>query len=118
MPAGTELALFRVMQEGLNNVHRYSGSSRVDVKLEVHQTQLHLIIRDYGKGIPADVVESVYLGRSDLGVGLAGMRERVSELGGHFSIASDGGTWIKVALPIPLNSQDASGNDWQLGAVS
>jgi signal transduction histidine kinase len=105
------------MQEGLNNVHRYSGSSRVDVKLAFEKAALRLTIRDYGRGIPAEVVDSVYSGRSDIGVGLAGMRERVHELGGEFAIESDGGTCIKVVLPLPIPSKGSEG-EWSLGAVS
>ncbi|HZP18185.1 MAG TPA: sensor histidine kinase [Terriglobales bacterium] len=116
LPPPTELALFRVMQEALNNVHRYSGSTRAEVTLEVADRCLHLTIRDYGRGITPEVVESVSSGRSDLGVGLAGMRERVSELGGEFSIGSNGGTWIKVTLPRPAEPESA--DDWRLGAVS
>ena len=118
LPAGTELALFRVMQEGLNNVHRYSGSTVADVKLEVHPAHLQMTIRDYGRGISNDVLDSIYSGRSEVGVGLAGMRERVSELGGQLAISSDGGTLVKVVLPIPADANTADGNDWKLGAVS
>jgi signal transduction histidine kinase len=117
LPPAIELALFRVMQEGLNNVHRYSGSSRVDVRLAFEKAALRLTIRDYGRGIPAEVVDSVYSGRSDVGVGLAGMRERVNELGGEFAIESDGGTCINVVLPLPIPSK-GSEDQWSLGAVS
>jgi signal transduction histidine kinase len=118
LPAATELALFRVMQEGLNNIHRYSGSTRADVKLDVQSGGLRFTIRDYGRGIPADVVDSVCSGRSDIGVGLAGMRERVSELGGHLAIESDGGTCIRVTLPLPIPSKGSENDEWSLGAVS
>ncbi len=118
LPSAIELALFRVMQEGLNNIHRYSGSSRADVKVELGDKVLNLTIRDFGRGIPADIVDSVHSGRSDVGVGLAGMRERVSELGGQFAIGADGGTWIRVTLPIPPESAQPKDNDWRLGAVS
>ena len=112
-----ELALFRVMQECLNNVHRYSGSSRADVQVQLGENVVNLTIRDYGRGMPAEVIDSVYSGRSDIGVGLAGMRERISELGGQLAISSDGGTSIRATFPIPAGS--ASSNDnWQLGAVS
>lgn len=118
LPPAIELALFRVMQEGLNNVHRYSGSNRADVKLGLENGGLRLTIRDYGRGIPAEVVDSVYSGRSDVGVGLAGMRERVSELGGELEIESDGGTCIHVVLPLPIESKRSDRGDWKLGAVS
>lgn len=118
LPPATELALFRVMQEGLNNIHRYSGSTRADVKLEFQNGGLRFTIRDYGRGIPANVVDSVYSGRSDIGVGLAGMRERVSELGGEFAIESNGGTCIKVILPLPIPSKGSENDEWSLGAVS
>ena len=100
LPEPVELALFRVLQESLTNVHRHSKSSRADVSLRVFRNEVVLRIRDYGKGIPAEVLERFRQNRAHGGVGLAGMRERIHELGGELEMDSDGpGTQILVKIP-------------------
>lgn len=100
LPADTEMVLFRVLQETLTNVHRHSQSSTVDVRLEAENGHAVLLVRDYGRGFPPEQLESLR-GGSDLGVGTAGMRERVIELGGTLDVCSEKpGTSVKVTLPI------------------
>ncbi len=100
LPEPVELALFRVLQESLTNVHRHSKSTRADVSLRVFRNEVVLRIRDYGKGIPAEVLERFRQNRAHGGVGLAGMRERIHELGGQLEMDSDGpGTQILVKMP-------------------
>src|ERR1051326_3755274 len=57
LPPDIETALFRILQESLTNVHRHSGSSRVEVSLACDSTHVTLIIEDHGDGIPRDVLE-------------------------------------------------------------
>ena len=100
LPADTEIVLFRALQESLTNVHRHSQSSKVDVRLEVENSHAVLLVRDYGRGFPPGKLEGRRAG-SDLGVGLAGMRERVTGLGGILELfAEQPGTSLKVTLPI------------------
>ena len=100
LPADTEMVLFRVLQETLTNVHRHSQSSTVDVRLEAENGHAVLLVRDYGGGFPPGQLESLR-GGSDLGVGTAGMRERVIEVGGTLEVCSEKpGTSVKVTLPI------------------
>jgi signal transduction histidine kinase len=100
LPEPVELALFRVLQESLTNVHRHSKSPRADVSLRVFQDEVVLRVRDYGKGIPADVLDRFRQNRAHGGVGLAGMRERIHELGGRLEMESDSqGTQILVKIP-------------------
>lgn len=100
LPDPLELALFRVLQEALTNVHRHSKSARAEVSLGVFRDEIVLRIRDYGKGIPPEVLERFRLNRAHGGVGLAGMRERIHELGGRLDMDSDGdGTQILVKMP-------------------
>jgi signal transduction histidine kinase len=96
-----ELVLFRVLQEGLTNVHRHSGAKHADVTLSADNARVTLMIRDSGKGIPPDVLRSVTEDAIGRGVGLAGMTERVRELGGRFEIKSSAkGTEIVAEVPV------------------
>jgi signal transduction histidine kinase len=100
LPEPIELALFRVLQESLTNVHRHSKSPRADVSLRVFRNEVVLRIRDYGKGIPLDVLDRFRRNRAHGGVGLAGMRERIHELGGRLEMDSDDhGTQVLVRIP-------------------
>jgi two-component system, NarL family, sensor kinase len=100
LPEPVELALFRVLQESLTNVHRHSKSPRADVSLRMFQSEVVLRIRDYGRGIPSDVLDRFRRNRAHGGVGLAGMRERIHELGGRLEMDSDShGTQILVKIP-------------------
>jgi signal transduction histidine kinase len=100
MSRPAELVLFRVLQESLTNIHRHSRSSRAEISLQTSTTGATLRIRDYGKGIPREMLENFKQTGGNVGVGLAGMRERVREQGGHFDIQSDrNGTTITVVMP-------------------
>jgi signal transduction histidine kinase len=100
LPEPVELALFRILQESLTNVHRHSKSPKADVSLRVFKDEVVLRIRDYGKGIPPEVLERFRQNREHGGVGLAGMRERIHELGGEVEMNSDRhGTQILVKIP-------------------
>ena len=100
LPADTEMVLFRALQESLTNVHRHSQSSKVNIHIDLENGQATLSVRDYGRGFGREQLET-FRGGSDLGVGLAGMRERVSELGGFLEVRSEKpGTSIRVTLPL------------------
>jgi signal transduction histidine kinase len=100
MSSSKELALFRVLQESLTNIYKYANASRAEVFLGSHSSGVLLQVRDYGKGIPPETLESLQRQGIHTGVGLAGMRERVSEQGGRFEIhSSDTGTLISVTMP-------------------
>jgi two-component system NarL family sensor kinase len=96
-----ELALFRALQESLTNVHRYSGSSSVDIKVTMDAQSIVLTVRDYGRGIPEEILRNFREHGSGVGVGLSGMRERMHELGGNLELASDHtGTLVTATLPL------------------
>jgi PAS domain S-box-containing protein len=93
LAAAVELVLFRVVQEALTNVHRHAASPRAQIRLARRGAEIELAIRDYGRGLPAPADELP-------GVGLAGMRERVAELGGTLRVTSARpGACIRVRLP-------------------
>ncbi|HET7440555.1 MAG TPA: sensor histidine kinase [Terriglobales bacterium] len=101
LPRDTEMALFRILQESLTNVHRHSGSRTVEVHLVLHDSGVTLTVRDTGRGIPQKVLEGFQKGGSNLGVGLAGIRERVMELGGALQVESNvSGTLLKATIPV------------------
>ncbi|PYV83525.1 MAG: hypothetical protein DMG93_08335 [Acidobacteria bacterium] len=109
LPSELETTLFRILQEALTNVHRHSGSRDVEVRLTVYRSVVTLAIDDNGKGIPRDVLERFGKSGVNLGVGLAGMRERVKELGGRLEIESDkSGTRLRAIIPIPTEQQGKS----------
>lgn len=100
LPVDQETAIFRVMQEALANIHRHSGSVTASVALTQTGSEIRLSVRDAGKGIPSDKLSSGNTA-AGLGVGIAGMRERMRQLGGHLHIASDrSGTTVAAVLPL------------------
>lgn len=92
LPPALELALFRVVQESLGNVHRHSGSDTALIRLERDAEEVRLEIQDNGHGLSAN---------ARAGVGLTSMRERLQQLGGRLEIESDAeGTTVLASLPL------------------
>jgi two-component system, NarL family, sensor kinase len=100
LPAPVEIVFFRVLQESLTNITKHSETATVDVTLQVGENVTTLFVQDYGKGIsPARITRMNKTG-SDVGVGIAGMRERLRELGGCLEIQSDPtGTVLTASVP-------------------
>ena len=96
-----ELALFRVLQECLTNIHRYSQASTAEVRLQLDDGKLMFEVSDNGRGIAQDRLRQLHGTDGNAGVGIAGMRERIRELGGQFKIDSGkNGTIVSVVIPI------------------
>jgi signal transduction histidine kinase len=113
MPKDIELALFRVLQESLTNIHRHSGSQSAEIRLAILDGSINLFVRDHGKGIPAALLKQFESTHTGTGIGLAGIRERMIELGGTMELSSDdaGGTTVEVGVPLPKDSSlRTSGN--------
>ena len=97
----SELALFRILQESLSNVHRHAESSRVEIRLAADRDNAILSIRDFGKGMPAEKFASFQETGTGVGVGLGGMKQRVRGLGGHLRVETSGeGTCVIATLPL------------------
>jgi len=98
LPEEIETALFRIVQEGLTNTHRHSGSSTATIRLILEQNHVRLEVQDAGKGLP----QSRTNGHMDaLGVGITGMRERVKQLGGQMEMETGAhGTTVRVTVPL------------------
>jgi PAS domain S-box-containing protein len=101
-----ELTLFRVVQEGLGNIHRHSGSKRAQVQLSVEHDAIALEIADAGKGIPKQIVKDLEQGLSSGGVGLAAMRERLHAVRGALRIENtEPGTRLRAIVPLGNGAQ-------------
>lgn len=101
-----EIALFRVLQESLTNVHRHSHATSAEIRVESDAEQISIEVRDYGRGMPVHILQQIQNEGTKLGIGLAGMRERVHELGGTFEVTSDdSGTAVRATVPLSLREE-------------
>jgi two-component system NarL family sensor kinase len=99
LPSDVETTLFRIVQEALTNVHRHSGSARADIRLIRDPKEVKLQVSDDGQGVPPASLAMISDG-GNVGVGIAGMRERAAQLGGILKIASsERGTTVTAILP-------------------
>jgi signal transduction histidine kinase len=95
-----EIAIFRMVQECLTNIHRHSGGSSAAIRVYEENHRLLVEVQDQGKGISVEKqLELSSSGRT--GVGFRGMRERLRQLGGTLEIRSDSaGTAVSAILPL------------------
>jgi len=101
LPQSVEIALFRVLQESLTNIHRHSGASDASVHFQHEVDAAVLEIRDFGRGIPEERLRLLHGVTAETGVGLAGMRERLHELNGTLGIESnERGTSLRATVPL------------------
>jgi PAS domain S-box-containing protein len=98
---GVDLTLFRVVQECLTNIHRHSGAKHATIYLSETPEEVILEISDDGRGMPNDLLqENARDGGESFGVGILGMKERLSQLGGTLEISSKGqGTTVRAVVP-------------------
>ena len=105
-----EVAIFRVLQESLTNVHRYANTSRARLRISSTDEQIKLEIEDFGKGMEPLKSKSSRESFQPLGVGIRGMTERIRQLGGRLEIVSrpKRGTLVTATIPL-FNSQVSIG---------
>ena len=104
LPSDMELAIFRLVQECLTNIHRHSGSKTADIRMFVKADSLHVEVTDQGKGIPPERLAEIRRGGS--GVGIRGMQERLRQFGGEMNIESNGSvTSVIVSMPVPKETR-------------
>ncbi|MDL4839210.1 sensor histidine kinase [Aquibacillus rhizosphaerae] len=89
-----EVALFRLVQESVQNAVKHSGSSLIEVKLEIRKKCVYILIKDNGKGFDVNV-------KKQDSFGLLGMRERVEMLDGKLKINSSIGEGTSVLIEVP-----------------
>jgi signal transduction histidine kinase len=98
-----ELALFRVLQESLTNVHRHSGSSTAHVRAALRDGVAILEVADQGTGIAGEPPCEI---PCKAGVGLQGMTERMRQLGGELRMeSSERGTTVRATIPRGFSEQ-------------
>ena len=103
-----ETSVFRIVQESLTNIQRHAGSATASVSLERLDDRLFVEVADHGRGLPAGVRDD-YDALLASGVGIAGINERVRELGGEMTIHStDSGTTLRVTLPVARSAVQAA----------
>ncbi len=101
LPTDTEIAMFRIVQQSLANIHRHSGSRVAKIEISQDAEEVAMKIRDEGRGIAPAILREINSSTRLVGVGIAGMRERARVLNGRFHISSSQiGTVIEVNLPI------------------
>ncbi len=101
LPKEIELALFRIFQESLTNIHRHAQSQTAHVQLGLRDDTIFLNVQDNGKGMPPEFAGLDVDRRGILGVGIRGMQERVTNLGGRLEIASTReGTTVMATIPL------------------
>ncbi|WP_405744254.1 sensor histidine kinase [Anaerovibrio slackiae] len=104
-----EVTLFRIIQEGLNNIHRHAGVSEGRLRLLFSSNDLSILISDEGRGF--DMAETEEMRKSGTGnghFGILGMEERAKLIGASLNVISNPGegTKIHVKMPYPKLEKD------------
>jgi signal transduction histidine kinase len=104
LPADMEIALFRVVQECLTNIHRHSGSASASIRVNRASEQVDVEVSDTGKGISSDRVRE---GKVVTGVGMMGIQERMRQFGGSVVVnSSEQGTTVIASIPVKDQSRE------------
>jgi len=104
----TETAFFRIVQESLSNIQRHSGSPTAKIRLRGDASRVELEVSDRGRGMDQTAVERGRSARTRLGVGILGMRERMTQLGGKLEVESNSsGTTVRAAIPLMAEVSNA-----------
>ena len=122
LPSDMELAIFRLVQECLTNIHRHSGSKTAVIRVAREGGHVRTEVQDHGTGIsPQRLLEIQSHGS---GVGIRGIRERIRQFHGEMTIESSGsGTCVIVSIPLPeegrsADSRISSGSPIKQGEVA
>lgn len=100
LPADVEYNVLRIAQEAVTNVLQHAEARELEVRLEGTPNELHLAVRDDGKGCPAAELVQPRAGH----YGLIGMRERASQVQGDLRLESEPGRGTTVSLTLPLSA--------------
>lgn len=115
MDSTVATAAYRIAQEALTNVARHAGAAKVEVRLQGGGGGLELSVEDDGRGFRTEALDAVG------GLGVAGMRERASLVGGNLEVASrpGAGTRVRFLVPVPSThgNRDRQEADYDQGAA-
>jgi PAS domain S-box-containing protein len=96
-----ELAIFRLVQECLTNIHRHSGSRTAVIRIFREPDKIYAEVQDHGRGMPPERFAEIQSESAGVGVGIRGMRERVRQAHGELIVDSNAlGTTITAIFPI------------------
>jgi PAS domain S-box-containing protein len=100
--AESEITVFRIVQESLANIYRHSGSKSAEIRIGLNGNAVKVEIEDHGRGMAVRTLKKIEKGgTATAGVGIPGMRERVKQLGGEFTIQSGKrGTTVMAVVPL------------------
>jgi len=99
LPAEMELAIFRVVQECLTNIHRHAESKTARIRISREKARVRIEVRDEGKGMSPQRLAEIQMQGS--GVGIGGIRERLRRFHGELKIESNGsGTTVSAVIPL------------------
>jgi len=108
VPPNVALCLFRVAQEGLQNLRKYSGASQGQVNLHKHGERLFLSVSDKGRGFDANEM------MNRVGLGIRSMGERARLVGGQFEIHSEPGKGTRIDVCVPLQPENEAAEELDL----
>ena len=94
LPTDVETTMYRIVQEALTNIARHAGASRISILLTRKERAVVVVIEDDGAGFDP--------GHATAGLGLTGMRERVTLLGGRLRVEANPGRGATIAAEVPL----------------
>lgn len=114
LPPEVEVALFRITQEAINNIMKHAEAKNVDIDLQCDGEKCVLRIKDDGKGF--DVQEITKVEKTGRGVGLFGMKERVTLVGGSCSVQSQPGQGTTIISEVPLTGSTINAEDKGAGS--
>lgn len=97
-----ETALFRIVQESFTNIAKHANASKVNVILQQHKNEIHLVVEDNGEGFTSENDQEC----SGQSMGLSGMKERANLAGGNFQIESSHGHGTAIFVRVPFEKRD------------
>jgi len=105
-----KLALYRVVQESLNNVLLHAHAVNVKIDMSNHNSTVHVSIEDDGRGFDVSVLKNPPEG-TDVPFGLLGMQERIKLIHGKFDIVSERGKGTAINIDVPLQNNNGKGHN-------
>ena len=102
------MTLYRAVQEGLTNIHRYAQAEEVAIQLHLGKNEATLSVADTGRGFDVPAWEADFEGRQTYG--LQGLRERLNLVGGHLELTSRIGQGTKLEVVIPRHGSQKYGS--------